>query len=143
MDVCGPLIETPAGNKYMLVICDHFTRFTQVFPMPDQTAATIAKNIVYGWIRYFGEPLQIHHDQGTNFESDLMKQLCDVYGIEQRRTSPYHPQADGMVERFNKTIMNLIHGASEKKDDWDEVGVLITSAYNSTVHGSTGFTRIT
>ena len=83
MDVCGPLIETPAGNKYMLVICDHFTRFTQVFPMPDQTAATIAKNIVFGWIRYFGEPVQIHHDQGTNFESDLMKQLCDVYGIEQ------------------------------------------------------------
>ena len=69
-----------------------------------------------------------------------MKQLCDVYGIEQRRTSPYHPQADGMVERFNKFIMNLIHHASEKKNDWDEVSVLITSAYNSTVHDSTGFT---
>ena len=104
----------------MLVICGHFTGFTQIFPMPDQTAATIATNIDYGWIRYFGEPLQIHYDQETNFESDLMNQLWNVYGIEQRRTSPYHPQADGIVERFIKSIMNLIHGASEKKD-WDEV----------------------
>ena len=95
-------MDSERGNKYMLVIGDHFTKYTQVFPMKDQTAETVANKLVFGWFQYFGEPLEFHTDRGTNFESNLIKEICKIYSIWKSRTTPYHPQADGMIERYNK-----------------------------------------
>ena len=141
MDVCGPLVLTPRGNQYLLVISDHFTKYTRAFPMKDQTAATVAHILIYEWFAIHGEPMQIHSDQGSNFESKLMQDLCASYGIEKTRTTPFHPQADGQVERFNKTVMNLIYSIIDKKlDTWDLKCIHAVSAYNASVHESTGFT---
>ena len=141
MDVCGPLVTTPRNNAYVLVVSDHFTRYTRAFAMPDQQATTVARILIYEWFAIYGEPMQIHSDQGTNFESKLMHELCDTYGIEKTRTTPFHPQADGMVERFNKTVMNLVYSIVDKKvTEWDEALPHAVSAYNASIHATTGFT---
>ena len=54
------------------------------------------------WIHTYGEPSQVHSDQGSNFMSELVTQVCEIYDIEKTRTTPYHPQGDGQVERYNK-----------------------------------------
>ena len=140
MDICGAFVESERGNKYMLVIGDHFTKYTQVFPMKDQTAETVANKLVFGWFQYFGEPLEIHTDRGSNFESTLIKEICKIYDIYKTKTTPYHPQADGMIERYNKTLADNVSKYAENKKDWDEIGMLMTCAYNATVHESTGCT---
>ena len=140
MDIMGPLITTPTGNRYVLCITDYFSKYTQAIAIPDQTAETIANQLVKHWLHVHGEPDQIHTDQGRNFESELMEQLCNVYNIEKTRTSPYHPQSDGQVERFNKTVMNLVFALNQETEKWDEILQLAVTAYNSTIHESTGFT---
>jgi hypothetical protein len=139
MDVCGPLIETPDGNQYVLVIGDYFTKYVQAFPMPNQTAETIAKLVVERWILTYGEPNLLHTDQGRNFESDLMHRICELYDIKKTRTSPLHPQGDGMIERWNKTMMDLITPMIENYSDWDRKLPFAVAAYNRTEHASTSF----
>ena len=140
MDILGPLVETTQGNKYVLCITDYFTKFTQAIPLPNQMSETVAKAFVSEWLHVYGEPDQVHTDQGRNFESELMHQLYEVYGIDKTRTSPYHPQSDGQVERFNKTVMDLVFALNRETDKWDEILQLAVTAYNSTIHESTGFT---
>ena len=82
--------------------------------MENQEAETVARLLVWNWIQKYGEPEQLHTDQGRNFGSDLIKQICEVHGIEKTRTTAYYTQRDGQVERYNKTMMNLIHALVEK-----------------------------
>ena len=81
----------------MLVIGDYFTKWTEVFPMKDMEAATVAKILVREFICCYGTPEQIHTDRGRNFETTHIKEICTLLGI-QKRTTPYHPQSDGMIE---------------------------------------------
>ena len=140
MDILGPLAQTASGNKYVLCITDYFSKYTKAIPLPNQTAESIAGALTTNWLHLYGEPSEIHTDQGANFESDLMKQLCEVYKIDKTRTSAYHPQSDGQVERFNKTVMNLVFALNTETSKWDEILQIAVTAYNSTIHESTGFT---
>ena len=115
----------------MLVITDHFSKYTETFALPDQKAATIPEVLVNKWFHVHGEPQEIHSDQGTNFNSELIKQVCELYGITKTRTTPYHPQGDGQVERFNKTMMNIVYSLLEKADEWDDVLPFAASAYGA------------
>ncbi|XP_037396199.1 uncharacterized protein LOC119263809 [Pygocentrus nattereri] len=87
---------------------DYFTRYINLFPLKDQRAITVAQCIFEEYIRHHGIPETIHTDQGRQFDSDLMKQLCRMLGIEKTRTSPYHAQSDGMVERLNRTLKDQL-----------------------------------
>ena len=100
LDVLGPLTLTEQGNKYILVVADYFSKWTEAFPMPDQESSTVADFLVKEFISRFGVPLLIHSDQGRNFESALFFEICHLLGMKKTRTMPYHPQSDGMVERF-------------------------------------------
>ena len=140
MDVCGPLVKSKNGNQYVLVITDCFSKYTEAYAMPNQQAVTVAEILVKKWIHVYGEPQQVHSDQGTNFMSELIKQICRIYDIEQTRTTPYHPQGDGQVERYNRTMMNIVYSLVEKNDEWDEVLPYAQSAYNGTIHEVTSFT---
>ena len=82
------------GNVYVLVITDCFSKYTEAYAMPNQQAATIAEILVKRWIHTYGEPSQVHSDQGSNFMSELVTQVCEIYDIEKTRTTPYHPQGD-------------------------------------------------
>ena len=140
MDVCGPLIKTPDGNEYVLAITDYFTKFTEAFPMKDQKAETIATILVEKWIHKYGQPMELHTDQGKNFESNLLKEVLQIYEIDKTRTTAFHPQSDGQVERYNKTIMTLVYALTSKTSEWDKALQMAVSAYNSTVHESTNYT---
>ena len=87
----------------MLVITDHFPKYTKTFALPDQKAATIAEVLVNKWFHVHGEPQKIHSDQGTIFNSELINQACALYNITKTRNSPYHPQAAFMV-RFRDSL---------------------------------------
>ena len=104
IDVLGPQPITETGNKYILIVADYFMKWVEAYPMPNQEATTVAELLVIQFICRFGVPLLIHSDQGRNFESELFAEMCRLLGIKKTRTIPYHPQSDGMVERFNHTL---------------------------------------
>ncbi|GFW16491.1 retrovirus-related Pol polyprotein from transposon 412 [Trichonephila clavipes] len=139
-DILGPLPRTVSGNKYLLVVIDYFTKWPEVYPIPDQEAPTVAEAVVQHWISRYGVPLQLHSDQGRNFVSAVLKGVCELLGIDKTKTTPLHPQSDGMVERFNRTILNnLSLMVSKNQQDWDQKVPLFLLAYRSAVHETTGY----
>ena len=139
IDILGELPETPRGNKYIVVIGDYFTKWTEALPIPNMEACTVAKVLVENVLCRFGIPQVIHSDQGRQFESNLFQEMCKLLGIHKTRTTPYHPQSDGMVERFNRTLAAMLSAyVSENHRDWDEQLPYVTMAYRSTEHETTG-----
>ena len=119
LDILGPLPVTEAENRYVVVISDNFTCWSEAFPLPNQEATTVAKKLTEDWIFRFGAPYSIHTDQGRNFESKLFAELCELLDVRKTRTSPYHPQSDGLVERLNRTILMMLSIVLEKQSNWD------------------------
>lgn len=141
IDVAGPFPLTESGNRYIVVVQDYFTKWPEVFATPNQEAQTVAKKVVEEVICRFGVPLELHSDQGRNFESTLFQEMCKLLGINKTRTTPMHPQSDGMVERFNQTLGNhLAKVVEEHQHDWDQHIPLFLMAYRSASHEATGFT---
>ena len=141
MDILGPLPETPRGNKYVLVISDYFTKWSEALPMANMEATTVARLFVSEFACRFGTPESLHTDQGRNFESTLIKEMCRLLGIHKTRTTPYHPQSDGLVERLNRTILNMLSiSAAEHERDWDLHLPTVMLAYRSSVQETTGAT---
>ena len=137
LDVCDP---TPEGFRYILVIADYFSKWTEAFPMKNKCADTVADILVENIILRFGMPLVIHSDQGREFENGLMKSLCALLGCTKTRTAPYHPESDGMIERFNRTcLMMLSMFVNDRRDNWHELLPFIMHAYRTSVHESTGY----
>lgn len=140
MDYMGPLPETTRGNRHLLVVMDHFTKWCEVFSTKDQKATTVAQLLVSRVFSRFGPPTVLHSDQGRNFESNLMQEVCNLMGIHKSRTTAYHPQCDGLVERQNRTLQDMLSSfVSEHRDDWDLWIDLAVYAYNTSSHESTGF----
>ena len=95
MDIMGPLAKTKHGNCYMLVIVDYFTKWVTAVPIRDQRAETIADVFVEKFVSIFGLPLSLHSDQGTNFCSNIMSNVCRILGVNKTNSVPYRPQSDG------------------------------------------------
>ena len=139
MDYMGPLPETIRGNKHVLVVVDHFTKWCEIIPTKDQKASTVAPLLINKIFSRFGPPVVLHSDQGRNFESNLMHEICDAMGIVKTRTTAYHPQCDGQTERQNRTIQQMLSSfVSNRQDDWDLWLDSVTYAYNTSKHESLG-----
>ena len=140
-DLLGPLPISDSGNKYLLIVADYFTKWTEVFPIQNQEANTVGEKIVKEVVSRFGVPLSIHSDQGRNFESTVFMEMCHLVGIKKTRTTPFHPQSDGMVERFNRTLeVQLSKFVSDHQRDWDQLVPLLLMAYRTSVHETTSQT---
>ena len=128
------------GNRYALVIMDYFSKYVRVYPLKDQVTETVLDALM-DWVYAFGAPKRLHSDQGRQFESHLFQAMCEKMGIRKTRTTPYHPQSDGMVERFNRTLKDMISKYIRADGvDWDQKVQPCTFAYNSSVHAATGHT---
>ena len=143
LDILGPLPESDEGNKYVLVIADYYTKFVEAYPMQDETARTIAQILVEEFICRYEIPREIHSDQGRQFESTLVKNICELLGIKKTRTTPFNPKSDGMVERFNRTLLSMLVtliDPDKHQRDWDRHIPFATPAYRSSVHETTNET---
>jgi ribosomal protein L21E len=137
----GPLPVTDRRNRYILVIGDYFTKWVEAFPMQNQEAQTVARVLVNEFICRFGTPEFIHTDQGRNFESALFRELCILLNVKKTRTTAYHPQSDGFIERFNRTLQTMLSMyVNDQQKDWDLNLQHVMLAYRSSTHETTGYT---
>ena len=139
MDFVGPLPTSNKGNKYILVMADYYTKWVEAFPLPDQRAESVAKVLVQEVICRYGVPAIIHSDRGANFEGRVMQEVCKLLGMKKTRTTSYHPQCDGLVERMNKTLIEALSKYVEgNQTEWDEWLPLVLMGYRTSKHASTG-----
>ena len=129
------LERSKGGYENILVITDHFSRYAQALPTRNQTAHTTARSLFKIYFMHYGRPSKLHSDKGANFESKTIQKLCELAGIIKTRTTPYHPIENRMVERFNKTLLNMMGSLSEdKKGDWAAHVSTLAHAYNAAIH---------
>jgi len=111
MDILSGLPTADDGSKYILVVVDAFTKWVEAYPLPDQEAATCITAVYNGMFSRFGLPRQLHSDQGRNFESQLVTELCNITGVYKTRTTAFHPRSDGLTERANQTILAMLRAS--------------------------------
>ena len=138
IDIVGPFPETDRGHKYALVVTDWFTKYVEIYPMKNQEAVTVAEVMTKEFFSRYGVPLFLHSDQGTQFESRLFQRMCEMLGIKKTRTTPFHPQSDGISERNIKTLSKMIAMTAREQTEWDDHLPFLSMAYRATVHESTG-----
>ena len=134
-----PLREDPIIHN-VLVLQDHFSKYVMAYVVKDQTARTAAETLRIGYFGLFGAPAYLVSDQGKAFTGHVITHLCELYGVQKLRTSPYHAQTNGQVERMNQTIIRMISKLEEeKKACWSEHLPELLMAYNATRSAVTGY----
>ena len=116
VDILGPLSE----RKQVLVFMDYFSKWVELFALPEHTASTVATCLFENVFSRFGLPIQLHSDQGSEFMSNLFQAVMKQLGVVQTLTTPWHTQSDGMVERMNRTLEVILRQyVAEDHRDWD------------------------
>ena len=134
-----PLCEEPVIRNVM-VMQDHFSKYVVAYVVKDQTAHTATETLRNGYFGSFGAPAYLVSDQGKAFTGHLISNLCELYGVQKLRTSPYHAQTNGQVERMNQTIIRMIGKLEQdKKACWSEHLPEMLAAYNGTHSAVTGY----
>lgn len=139
-DIVGPIAPaTSSGNRYILTMVDYATRYPDAMALPDITTERVAEGLV-GMFTHTGVPKEIVSDRGTNFTSEVMKEVSRLLSMTQLHTTPYHPMGNGLVEKFNGTIkMMLRRMCQEKPQDWDRYLAPLLFAYREVPQASLGF----
>ena len=117
VDIVGPL-PTSKGCSYILTVVDRFSRWPAAIPLTGITAKECSDALIHGWIQFYGTPLSIVTDRGRQFTSNLWQELCASLGATHDSTTAYHPQANGMVERFHRQLKSSLMSLSQKNATW-------------------------
>ena len=139
MDIVGPLPRSRSGNRYILVVCDYATQYPEAVPMRSIDAELVAEELVKLFV-HVGIPREILTDQGSNFTSRLPTEIYRLLQVHPIRTTPYHPQTDGLMEQFNKILKSLLQKVTKDTGkDWDKLLPYLPFAYREVPQASTGF----
>ena len=128
--VAVDILQVPLSyhnNRYLLVIQDYFTKWAEAIPLLDQTADRITKELTKVFTT-FGVPDILHSDHGRNFESAILHQTLDVFGVMKSRTMAYHTQGDCMLERFNHSLLQMLRAYVQEEADWERFLPLVLYA---------------
>ena len=138
MDVLGPFPVTNDGNRYIVVFSDYYTRWPEAFALPSTEASLIANLLVDKILARHGAPKTLLSDRGSNFLASIVTEVCKLLNTRQLRTTSYHPQTDGLVERFNGTLAEALSMyVSSNQRDWDRHLPLVLFAYRVSPHATT------
>ena len=130
---------TESGYNQILVIIDHFTKLAEAVPCQTASAEETCDHLITHWISRYGCPMTFQSDNGKAFVGDLTKELMRRSHIAQAHSTTYHPQTNGLVERQNRTLVNMLRVyCSRYMTDWDKYLPKVVGAYNSTQHSTTG-----
>ncbi|XP_060586006.1 uncharacterized protein LOC132741766 [Ruditapes philippinarum] len=133
------LEKSKGGYEDVLVITDHFTRYAKAIPCRNQKATTTARALYEHFIVHYSFPEQLHSDQGRNFGSRVIKELCKIANVRKTRTTPFHPMGNPSAERFNRTLLRMLGTlAEDHKFKWADFVPSLVQAYNATKNSSTG-----
>lgn len=136
LNIIGQLPVT-SKDKYLLVLLDYFTMWSGIIPSKPIDALTIADAVVKTWIGRWSAPHQLHSNKGSNFGNTLFPAVCRSLSVDKTLTTSYHQQENGLMERTNQTLTNLLRAFVEEKDDWDSKLPSCLLAYSSIVHTTT------
>ena len=140
MDFLTDLPLTDRGNRHLLVVCDHFTRWVEVFPLKDMLATTVADTLASDVFARYGCPKYLHSDCAANFRSQVVAELCRIMGIRKTNTTAFHPQGNSRCERVNRTVLGMLSKyLTENHAEWDKHLPLLMLGYRSQIHKSLGF----
>ncbi len=124
-----------AMDLYLHVIGDYFTKRKEAYPIKNMEATTVARILVHKYICRFGVPEHLYTDQGRNFEAELIKGICTLLDIEKTRTTLYHPQSDGMI---NRTLLSMLSTAVDQdQKSWDLQLPVLMLAYRTSMQETT------
>ena len=137
IDFVGPLEKTKKGNRYILVVTDYLTKWLEAKAMKEATAKNVIEFIYQEIICRHGCPRVILSDRGTHFRNELVDGLCEKFKIKHKLSSPYHPQTNGLVERFNRTLCEGLAKVTEKENEWDKYIESVLFAYRTNKHNTT------
>jgi hypothetical protein len=141
IDLVGPLPPTKNGNRYIIVMTEYLTKWPEAKPIPNKNAETIAAHFHEEIICRHGCPKELLSDQGTEFCNQIVNALCQLHGIRHTLSSAYHPQTNGLVERFNQTLCKSLAKIShERNQDWDNLIPSVLFAYRTMKHSTTRHT---
>jgi hypothetical protein len=138
IDYVGPLPRTTKGNRYIIVATEYLTKWVEATATPDCTSQTTAQFIYSEIICRHGAPKEILTDRATSFQNELINALFHIVGTKHRLSSPYHPQTNGLTERFNRTLCNILAKYAEQhKGEWDSYLSSALFAYRTAQQGTT------
>ncbi|KAL6427141.1 hypothetical protein ACFW04_008643 [Cataglyphis niger] len=139
LDIVGPLPITNTGNQYILTMQDLLTKYSVAVPLREATSLAIADALTKNFICIYGTPKAILTDQGTNFLSALMRNLTKRFNIQHFKTTAYHPQSNGSIERSHHVLTEYLKTQVEKEKEWDNYINMAMFSYNTSVHEGTKF----
>ena len=136
IDLVGPM-PMCQDYQYLLTVVDRFSRWPTAVPIKDISASTVAKTILKEWISTFGTPQVITTDRGAQFQSSLFQEFSNLLGVKHIKTTAYHPQANGLVERFHRSLKTSLAARTDSTNWVDELP-LILLAWRNTVKEDIG-----
>ena len=120
VDIVGPLHTSSKGNSYLFTMIDRYTRWLEVVPIDNFTADNCVHVFLMHWVARYGVPATVVSDRGRNFESYLFKRVLAVLGVNKLRTTAYHPECNGIIERAHRTIKESLRSLAANFEDWEE-----------------------